>query len=108
MKENRYNLEKLIKVSIVDKEKSTWYEYRKAVKFLGIQLSPEGFYCTVLGTAKNIDKSMFLIIDNVLYEKAECILFFENDHRKTFYFDTYEEAKAKADEFTKDKQYLIS
>jgi len=99
-----YNLDKLIRVS-VHQPKSYYLEFRKEIKILGYVWQKGGIYeeracasdkywsTNELFLMENQNK---IINGNTIYVKPKCVLHFDDDYNETYYFDTYEEAFAKA------------
>ena len=47
-----------------------------------------------------------ILIDGVLYEKPEVVLFFEDGHKKVYYFDNYNDAIKFRDNLTSEKNWI--
>jgi hypothetical protein len=99
---NIYNLDKLIKVVYHDFYPSTWYIYKKEKKFLGFITQKEGVYYELLScTYEGLDiPKNHTLIDGVIYENPEVILYYQADHSKHYYFNTFDEAKEFVENIT--------
>lgn len=98
----KYNLDKLVKVECKDFYPTDRYYYLKEIKFLGIIIRKEGIYEIFIKTKYlgfNVPKFYTLINDEV-YNNPEVILYYQGNYSKTYYFDTYDEAKKFADKVT--------
>jgi hypothetical protein len=103
MNQLNYNLEKLIRISVVDVKKSNTYEYIKGhYNFWGkfIPTYIEYRDGLVYEKTKNIDElpdNLFLK-DNIIYKKSKCVLEFQDHYQYTYWFETYQHAIYKANE----------
>lgn len=88
---SKYNLEKLIKVKIVEPKISNWYRYKKKIPILrknGIYDRMHNFY--------GQDVEFHYVENGVVYEYAKCILLFENDVEITYHYKLASGAKVMA------------
>jgi len=106
-KEVLYNYNKLIKIEICDVYKSKFYEYRHEKKLFGLKIQSAGCYHKISGQLININKKMYTITNNIVCEKAKCILYFQDHQQEVIYFDSYEEAKNKGTEIIGQFRHLI-
>lgn len=97
---NKYNLDKLIKVSCNGFIPAFHYSFKKQKKFLGFITQEEGFY-TSWGNfiGKNVPDN-HVLIDDVLYEKPKVTLYYQDDFSKEYLFDNPEEAEKFFEEIT--------
>lgn len=106
--DTRYNLDKLIKVKILDTCESSWYSYQSPIKVFGFTLRKE---CIkgLWGPDYEISSppEHHFLLCGVVYEKPECRLTFEGNHSLKIVYDTLQEAKNKAIDITNGKNYLI-
>lgn len=102
----KYNLDKLVKVVVSNITPSTWYSYRKGRKFLGIIFENEGVYGFLNGFIGLEAPENHIIKDCTIYKKPSVCLHYQADHSKTYYFDTYQEAKNFASELTNDRKWI--
>lgn len=104
---DRFNLDKLIKVVVNDFYASNWYYFKKEKKFLGIVFRKKGFYTYIwdryigMQAPKN-----HVIINDVMFEKPDVVLCFQDDHKKTLYFNSLEDAKRFASDLTNDRKWI--
>lgn len=99
---NKYNLDKLVKVECNDFHYTMWYKYKKEKKFLGFVTQKEGIYEEVWGSnylGLEVPKN-HILKDGKIYENPEVILYFQNNHSKVYYFNSFDEAKKFADKIT--------
>lgn len=98
----KYNLDKLIKVSCEDFYRSRWFYYKKEKKLLGFVTIKEGVYSVVhdiyLGTEPPENCT---IINYIIYENPEVTLYYQDNISKKYYFKSYNEAKNFVNEVTK-------
>lgn len=92
-----YNLEKLIRISVFDKQESGIYYYTEK-KFWGFVTKKACFRNWIGDEVDKSDLSNFIIENNIVYEKPECKLDFVDKYKKSYEFDTYDEALQKAEE----------
>ncbi len=115
-----YNLDKLIKIILVDKTESEYYKYYpKTKKWFGLKTEREGIYKIEYSaftgkirykeffcTTNNIPKE-YLFLNAIIYNKPYVHLSFPNDNYKTKRFDSYDEANSYAN-FIKSKSGCIN
>lgn len=108
MQQTIYNLDKLIKVKVLDICESSWYHYQSPIKVFGFTLRKE---CIKSRYGRdheiNSPPAHHFLLRGVIYEKPEYKLFFQDNHNLTFVFETLQEAKDKAIDITNEKNYLI-
>lgn len=98
---NKYNLDKLVKVECNDFYPAKWYRYEKEKKFLGIIIQKEGIYMEIWNYYLGFEVPKYHTLKNgVVYENPEVILHYQADHSKSYYFNSFDEAKKFADEIT--------
>lgn len=103
----KYNLDKLVKVECSDFYESVYYSYQKEKKFLGITIRKEGIYDELFENYIGFDLPQYhTLIDNEVYNNPEVILYYQGNYSKTYYFDSYDEAKKFADDITKLGRWL--
>lgn len=81
----------IIRTGYVEKRPSKWYEYKKAIKFLGITFRPEGVY-NMFSNICNIDEECFVLQDGIIYEKPYIWFDMVDDRRHRKHFNTDQEA----------------
>lgn len=100
---NKYNLDKLVKVECNDFYPARRYNYEKEKRFLGFVTRKEGIYKNLWGDfyflGLDVPKNHTLK-DGSLYENPEVILHYQAGHSKTYYFNSFDDAKKFADEIT--------
>ena len=98
---NKYNLDKLVKVECNDFYPTRWYRYEKEKKFLGFVTQKEGIYEEIWDNYLGLEvPKNHTLIDGVVYKNPEVILHYQADHSKSYYFNSFKEAKKFADEIT--------
>ena len=85
---SKYNLEKLIKVEVVEPRQSTYFKYKSGIKFI----RKEGIYDVLHYFFGKEIKNHFLK-DGKVYEYARCVLYFQDEYTFTYHFETLKEAK---------------
>jgi len=104
---DRFNLDKLIRVTVNDLYASKWYVFKKEKKLFGIVIREKGFYTCIydsyIGTQA---PENHVIIDNIMFEKPGVVLSFQDGHKKTFYFNSLEDAEAFARNLTNDRKWI--
>lgn len=104
---DKYNLDKLVRVVTNKPYESRWYEFRKEKRFFGRITRKEGFYQWLndnyIGT--EAPRNHF-IKDGKLYEKPEVVLCFQDENKKTYYFDSDEDAERFARDLTNDRKWI--
>lgn len=97
-----YNLNKLIKITVVPHKYATWQEWRPERKILGFVIDPEGVYCSVTGNflGNKIYKDQFLK-DGVLYDKPRVVFTFDSNVEREVFVDSVEDAQKLRDEIVK-------
>ena len=104
---DRYNLDKLIRVVVNDFYASKWYEFKKEKKFFGIVIIQKGFYTCIYDRYIGMQApENHVIINDVMFEKPEVVLYFQDGHKKTFYFNSLEDAKRFASNLTNDRKWI--
>lgn len=97
----KYNLDKLVKVECKDFNKSLRYYYQKEIIFLGITIKKEGIYDDLYHNYFGFNPPQYYtLIDNAIYNNPEVTLYYQGNYFKTYYFDSYIEAKKFADDIT--------
>ena len=73
-----FNVNKIIKITLIDKVESKWFSIKREMKILGITIQKAGIY-DLFGKYRDFSdfSDQFLIIDNVIYEKPCVIICFE-------------------------------
>ena len=98
-----YNLNKLIRIKVVNSTVADEFFYIKESKNWWGKIIPariEHVVSPICGHLPiNALPEAYFIKDEVLYEKAYCQLNFQGDIRRTLYFDTYQEALDKSRRF---------
>jgi hypothetical protein len=107
----KFNLEKLVKVKLVDFEKSIWYFYfpHKPKKYFWQSEQKEGIYIESIGGfdyKKDILKN-HTVKDGIVYINPRVIMYFESNIATEKYFDNIEQAKSFAEEITNGKNWLL-
>lgn len=98
----KYNLEKLVKIECNDFYPARFYSYKKEKKFFGFVTQKEGFYSNTLYNYLGLEAPKNYTLKNgVLYENPQVILYYQSDYSKTYYFNSFDEAKKFSDEITK-------
>jgi len=100
---NKYNLDKLVKVSLLDFRKSGWYSYKTEKRFLGFITRKAGIYeLSFLG-----DKDPLMEIpkdhvfeDGIVYIKPSVVLHYQADHSKEYFFETFKDAMFFSEQIT--------
>lgn len=100
----KYNSEKIVKVTLNDFYKSSWWTYKEEKKFLGIIVTRKGFHSR-LGDYQKECPERHVLRDGVVYEKPEVVIVYESDEVRTFIFDSYDKAKATFHEYTKEEKF---
>lgn len=88
-----YNLEKLIKINLIESYKSTRYCYKTKKTFLGLTIRKEGFYYDLFREYYDECPEDYFLQDGIVYTKPECTLYYQNNITKTYVFDTLFEAE---------------
>lgn len=103
-----YNSEKVIKVEVFDFESSRWYSYtEKDTKIFGIVVSKKGVYTTVFNQWSSYEApENHIIKNNDVFKKPRVKIYYQNDHIKTYFFDTYEKAVDFYDEVTAEPKFI--
>jgi hypothetical protein len=97
----KYNLDKLVKVECNDFYISRRYDYQNEIKFLGITISKEGIYDNLYHKYLGFDPPQYYTLkDKEIYNNPEVILHYQGNYSKTYYFDSYNEAKNFSDKIT--------
>lgn len=102
----KYNTDKLIKVVTNGLIESYWYTYLEEYKILGIVIHKEGFYTTFPNKYKKECPKNHILKDGIVYETSEVILCYQGDYSKTYYFDSYEEAKTFSRGITNNRKWI--
>ena len=104
---NKFNLEKLVKVKVIDFYPSTWYYYIPFNKKRYFWQKKEGIYLKILDTYyKDVPKNHKLK-DNIVYENPQVLMYFQGGIKKIKHFNTLIEAQSFAEEITKGKNWLF-
>jgi homospermidine synthase len=85
-----YNLDKLVKIEILNERLDDFYSYKKEIKFLGITIRSEGFYSILHDYYEDCPTNYFLK-DGKVFLKSRVLLRFTNEST-VFFFNTYDEA----------------
>lgn len=98
-----YNLEKLIKIRVVDFKADPWHSYKREKKIFGLAFRKEGIYSHFGHYFYPINEIETSFPDNVLRNeefltKPCCVLYFENNHTLNEWHDTYIDAVKRAEE----------
>ena len=114
MSRAKYNLKKLIKIAVQDKEIEWWYTFKKEQRFLWWCVRKEGYYFGFMSSSKlhKLDKikKEYIIDDEnkVIYNKPKLVFCFQGDYRYYEEYDTIDEAIKARDEFiTKNNLDLV-
>lgn len=98
---DKYNIDKLVKVQYKDFERSRYYTYVKQKRFLSFVIQKEGIYINVWGDYIGLNVPQdHTLKDCVIYENPKVILYYQGDYSKTYYFNSFIEAKKFSDEIT--------
>jgi len=105
MKQISYNLEKLIKITVRDILECNNYKYVEKYKNFWGKIKPayiqyvSGYRIgdEPLKSFNDLPSECF-IKDKIIYWKADCKLYFQDDYAYTYWFNTYQEALDKANE----------
>lgn len=104
----KYNLEKLVKVSVRNFKRSVWYYYRKKNELFGISFRKEGFYRQIWSDFVSLEvPKNHIFKDGIVYEKPQVTLHYQSDYSKTYVFDTYNEALSFAGNLTNDRKWIL-
>lgn len=96
IEENFYKTDKLIRVCVVPAELNYWYEFRKQIKILGVTFQKKGYYSGVFSkkfVCESPPKGK-IIVNGMLCNYPCVVLYYQNNHRKKYNFETVEKAKA--------------
>lgn len=96
----KYNLKALVKIECSDFIESGRFSYDKEIKRFGIKIQKtaiwDNYLCNIL---EDIPKN-YILKDDVIYEKPNVTLWYIDNHNKTYYFESFDEAKQFADNIT--------
>ena len=101
-----YNLDKLIKIEVVDFEHDSWYVWKSEISIFGVVLRKEGFKCKLFGDDIDVPTDC-VVRDNKVYRKPRLILHFEDDYRYSYIRDTMEELIELSKSFRKEGRWLV-
>lgn len=106
-----YNLEKLIKIAMIDSYLSIQYIYKEEKRswLFNKVIRKKGIYDVLMfGRGRIINElpRSHVLIDKCIYKRLSVVLFFENDYTHTLYFDTLKEAQSFKDEI-KEKRKTV-
>lgn len=101
----KYNLDKIVKITVCDFFPARYFTYNKEVKFLGVIIKKSGIYDFIGYFAGYIPENHTLK-ENVLYENPEVEIWFQDKSRMKFYFNSFEEAKRFEEKITKTGNWL--
>lgn len=94
-----YNRDKLVKITAIPACPSVWYHIRRERKIMGFRIQKEGIYESIYGGYLGDKAPVHHFIKGwAIYEKPKVILRYQAGHKKTYYFDTYDEAIRFKDE----------
>ena len=103
----KYNLDKLVKIKCNDFYPSKWYRFEKEKKWFGIVTVKEGIYREIFENYLGVKVPETHTLKNgIVYENPEVVLHYEAGHSKTYYFNSFDEAKKFADEITENGRWL--
>ena len=108
----KYNLDKLVKVRVIDFYPSVWCKFieGKEKKYFWQTETKEGIYSCYINLKYLGDKDLknHTIINGIVYENPEVELSFEGDVSTKKYFLTLDEAQLFANKLTKGKNWLLN
>lgn len=104
----KYNLDKLIKVSCLLPRPPRVYKRLPEKKIMGMVTRKSGIYNTLVGGEYlgDVIPINHFGTSSTIYVKPRVILFYEGNIDKTYYFETYDEAKEFADKLTNNKNWI--
>jgi len=103
----KYNLDKLIKVTHKDFRISDWYKYKKEIKFFGITFRKEGIYTEVFDDYKGLEPPKnYILKDGIVYSNPEVILHYESNYVKCYVFKSSDEAKEFYNDITGGSKWI--
>lgn len=94
---SKYNLEKLIKISVFVPQESAWYTFEEGRKSFWRGTVKRGIY-DFFQHYKGESIDNHFVKDGKVYEYAECVLYFQDEYKFRYYFKTVEEARVKSQE----------
>ena len=108
----KYNLDKLVKVRVIDFYPSVWYKFLKGKekKYFWQTEIKQGIYFDCLGLKYLEDQKLenHTLMDNVVNENPEVRLSFQGGYETKKYFLTLKEAEDFSNELTKGKNWLLN
>lgn len=97
---NIYNKDKIVRIYCGNFKESPYYEYRSELKFLGIRIRREGFYGIFDSYIGRYPPDNHIFKDGKVLEKPELVIYYQNNHARSFSFDSYEELLKYRDKIT--------
>jgi hypothetical protein len=91
-----YNLDKLVRIDVLDERIQLIYSYKTKLTFLGLTIREAGIYIygQKLFSEEDIEKEEDLFIrDKIVYKKPRCILNYVSGYGNTYYFNSLKEAE---------------
>lgn len=109
---NKYNLDKLVKVTVSDLYHSKWYRFikEKQAKYFWQDSYKQGFYvaCVGLNFKGSEPPKGHIFKDGVVFEKPHVTMYLQGGVETRKYFDTLNQAQDFASEITIGKNWLLN
>ena len=104
----KYNLDKLIRVRLLNYRVSDDYYYRKEKRRWWGYVEKEGVYCGWTGEYVGLEPPInHTMTSSTIYENPRVILDYQSDIRKVYYFERFEDAVKFANELTEGKNWIV-
>jgi len=100
-----YNTDFLVKVQTNNFCKSDWYTYHSEKKKIGFFTIKDGIYAFGSYLGNKVPKYHSLK-DGVIYKKPECILYYADGSKVTYYFDSHTDAVEFGAKFTVGEKWI--
>ncbi|MCP4355250.1 MAG: hypothetical protein GY793_06385 [Proteobacteria bacterium] len=108
----KYNLDKLVKVTVNDFYRSKWYKFVKGkqAKYFWQDNYKEGFYIDCIGLSFIGTKPLkgHIFKDGVVFEKPYVTMYLQGGVETRKYFDTLKQAQDFASDITIGKNWLLN
>jgi hypothetical protein len=103
----KYNLDKLVRVKVNDFYKSKWFVFQEEKK-CWFNKQKRGFYqdCIGLTYISEACPLNHTLKNGIVYENPEVILSYEGGISKTYFFETLDEAKKFASQFSVEGRWV--